>query len=851
MRVAHQSDHITHAVIGANAAMNFGISDDPAFFQILSQSLYKNPTLAMVRETICNAWDAHIAAGLQDTPIKISLDDDNLIIEDFGPGIPKDLIQPIYGVYGASTKKNDGRQTGGFGLGCKSPFSYNDHFEVTSCHGGTKTIYSMSRSSAKVDGKPSIQPIASFPTTETGIKVRIPINPTQRENANLRKYINQVVFGGDIKAIFNNSEELLPVLGLDTSDYGIVLINQNERLAGLGSRVKLRYGNVLYPVEPNDQYAEELSRVIRVANRHYEAGIIIQAQPDTISVTPSRESLTLSDMTIKTIKELLVNFLIAFQNSQAISDRKNELVHEAVLGAVEHDRGWFTRQLSRAFGEWKVPGFSNNYTFNVLRTEDDFADMRANMELSRERLDSKTWLKNFTKYVSGVLADGFIDKQKYASWLKVARQNIKHLRNPNTYQTSRSEIRVATRWWYEHIGLPMMAQFEKHVPGFNLKHLSYRNGNNGGHYYNGVPLSMRSVRIQYHTGNFAMMEAPLIVLSYNRDTVDTRMRYKHRHGELLSPVQQTNYFHYEISKRKGHLEEVLEAIAKMDGVYVIDLTGRLPHEEREYQERAARALARKAELAAGATPNKRGARGMVRLDQLATPEGAYYMPKWHDLNNPEKLLKPEFYVHISLGQNMQYRPNQMSKENIRDVIALYGERGGVTPSAPMCQRYEKEHGTKYIWTFLAEEIGNDLLNWSLYKKHLGFSWTKIQKFVEKHAGWYRKNDIISIMKFFRDHPQFSVVVPSGPELTDTERAKLRLWNDVSNHISTTPVMDQLHRLDLSIPLDPTLETFITKLCSNPYLDTINFDVIENKLKQSKADPNIQPKKLIEMVSAIL
>jgi hypothetical protein len=108
MLVAHQSDHITHAVIGGKKSINFGISDDPAFFQILSSALYKDPMLAMVRETICNAWDAHIESSNTNKPVQITINDDYLIIQDFGNGIPDSLIGPIYGVYGASTKKNDG-----------------------------------------------------------------------------------------------------------------------------------------------------------------------------------------------------------------------------------------------------------------------------------------------------------------------------------------------------------------------------------------------------------------------------------------------------------------------------------------------------------------------------------------------------------------------------------------------------------------------------------------------------------------------------------------------------------------------------------------------------------------------
>jgi hypothetical protein len=78
-------------------------------------------------------------------------------------GIPKDLIGPIYGVYGASTKRTMVMLLVASGLGCKSPFAYTDNFQVTSFQDGVRTIYNMSKSSAAVGGKPLHCPTASFP----------------------------------------------------------------------------------------------------------------------------------------------------------------------------------------------------------------------------------------------------------------------------------------------------------------------------------------------------------------------------------------------------------------------------------------------------------------------------------------------------------------------------------------------------------------------------------------------------------------------------------------------------------------------------------------------------------------
>ena len=88
MQVATVQDHITHAVMGANTAQSFGISDSPEFFNILSNSLYSNKKQAVVREVLCNGWDSHIDSGKVDLPLRVTLTDEALTIQDFGAGIP-------------------------------------------------------------------------------------------------------------------------------------------------------------------------------------------------------------------------------------------------------------------------------------------------------------------------------------------------------------------------------------------------------------------------------------------------------------------------------------------------------------------------------------------------------------------------------------------------------------------------------------------------------------------------------------------------------------------------------------------------------------------------------------------
>src|SRR5690606_5440739 len=123
-----------------------------------------------------------------DVPVQVMLSNDKLIIRDFGLGIHPDKMHPTYCVYGATTKENDGNQTGGFGLGSKAPFAYSDHFTVSTHHEGLKSVYAISRGSALTNGKPDLRTIVQVPTTETGLEVMVPVK-SPSDAINFKKII--------------------------------------------------------------------------------------------------------------------------------------------------------------------------------------------------------------------------------------------------------------------------------------------------------------------------------------------------------------------------------------------------------------------------------------------------------------------------------------------------------------------------------------------------------------------------------------------------------------------------------------------------------------------------------------
>lgn len=327
MKVAHRDDYDTHAVIGGKGVQEFGIAQTAEFFTVLSNTLYSNKPLAVIREVLCNAWDAHIVAGKTDTPVIVTIDEDKLSIRDHGHGIPHDLIHNIYCVYGNSTKENDGNQTGGFGLGSKSPFAYSDHFTVNNHHAGLKTVHAISRGSALTQGKPDRRVMVSVPTQESGVEVVIPV----KNREDMKQFIEiarDIAAFGEMNVLVNGKQ--VEVVPISKAENNMFLTTRAPRGSGY-VKINLRYGNVVYPVQPDAEYIGVYQRLSKIledipSRNRYQSGndfhLIIQAPPNSISVTPSRESLSNTETTINTIKRLFTDLIEHMQTGNDLFEQR-------------------------------------------------------------------------------------------------------------------------------------------------------------------------------------------------------------------------------------------------------------------------------------------------------------------------------------------------------------------------------------------------------------------------------------------------------------------------------------------------------------------------------------------------
>ena len=134
MKIGKQT--FTDTVLGAEKEMTFSISDDnPIIFEILRDKMYSNKIGSICREVASNSRDANRESGKADTPITIEIikpdqlmyiGEESICFQDNGIGITPDRMENIFVKYAASTKRDTNGQTGGFGLGAKTPFAYTD-----------------------------------------------------------------------------------------------------------------------------------------------------------------------------------------------------------------------------------------------------------------------------------------------------------------------------------------------------------------------------------------------------------------------------------------------------------------------------------------------------------------------------------------------------------------------------------------------------------------------------------------------------------------------------------------------------------------------------------------------------
>lgn len=292
-----RGENLQATTSGVQQQGQFNIKATGKAFKILSDGLYSDKPLAVVRELCCNAWDAHIAGSVIDVPFEVCLPttlNPVFHVRDFGIGLSHDDVMHLYTTYFDSTKSDSNEFTGALGLGSKSPFSYVDQFNVTSRFDGKLRKYTAFIGDG---GFPSIALLDETDTDErNGLEVSMPIK------------------AGDVVEFVKAAEKVLPWFPLEPIVKGCsdLDLSQSVLLKGKGWRLldkavgehhwsrsaqlKALMGNVVYPISETAFSSEPaLKEMVYFP-------LVIEFPLGMLDVSASRESLSYDKPTIEAIQ---------------------------------------------------------------------------------------------------------------------------------------------------------------------------------------------------------------------------------------------------------------------------------------------------------------------------------------------------------------------------------------------------------------------------------------------------------------------------------------------------------------------------------------------------------------------
>lgn len=311
---------------------DFRMKASPQAFRILSDSLYKNPVLAVVRELCANAWDSHVKRGNTDRPFVVHTPttlEPYFYVRDFGVGMEHEFVHSNYITFFESDKDHSDEAIGGFGLGSKAPFAYADQFTTQCFDGTTRHSYQLMITAGS---NYQLMDRGTEPCTEElGVCVRIPVAGKDFEE-----------FERAIKAVCPNfpttpvcNMELperneKPLIQFPDGSYVTQVENSREPFSVI-------MGFMPYNLNPP---SSDMNNLFNGALRGY----VLHAPIGYFDITPDREGIRFSETTkakLTKVLDTIVNSLIEGHRSTCLAmanDRERYIYLYDKAGGYDNPR---------------------------------------------------------------------------------------------------------------------------------------------------------------------------------------------------------------------------------------------------------------------------------------------------------------------------------------------------------------------------------------------------------------------------------------------------------------------------------------------------------------------------------
>lgn len=282
----------------------FGIGDASVVIEILRNRLYEYKIRTLVQEYISNARDAMREVGKGNNfditiPTRLS---PVFKVRDYGPGISPDRMDNVFRLYGSSTKRSSNNQTGGFGIGAKSAWSYTDSFTVISVVDGIKRSY-VAHTGSGNNGQ--IDLVDTCETTEAnGTEIQVAVKGYDVEEFR-NSVFRAVYFWADRPTIKGELQVPERVLGHVVSDL-VEVIEMDAIPNGLVSGYDIAaiavVDGIIYPM--NNSLTNKCPSFAKV-QAMLKNTLVMHFGNGTVEVSASRESIADSKVTVENLEKLL------------------------------------------------------------------------------------------------------------------------------------------------------------------------------------------------------------------------------------------------------------------------------------------------------------------------------------------------------------------------------------------------------------------------------------------------------------------------------------------------------------------------------------------------------------------
>ena len=293
----HSSTHIVEKS-GNFEENQFSIEASAKAFMILSDGLYSNKILAVVRELSTNAYDSHVDAGRADCTFDVHLPtrlEPYFHVRDYGTSMTHEECMTLYTTYFRSTRNDSNDSVGCLGLGSKAPFAYSDSFTVEAFKDGIKRVYAAHRDS---NGSPTFCLMDTVATDEeNGIKVSLPVERNDcdrfvREASKTYQYF-KVRPTLNAELMYNTERSLL------TDKQG-----KWDFTTARGDNFVIM-GQIAYPIE-EESIGDHYDDKDKIANFLWNtSGLRLHLNIGDVDITPSREALSYTAETKKNIRNVI------------------------------------------------------------------------------------------------------------------------------------------------------------------------------------------------------------------------------------------------------------------------------------------------------------------------------------------------------------------------------------------------------------------------------------------------------------------------------------------------------------------------------------------------------------------